>query len=42
MASLVTELKRRNVFRVAVGYLILGWVVLQITDIVAPALRLPE
>jgi TolB-like protein len=42
MASLVTELKRRNVFRVAVGYLILGWVVLQITDIVAPALHLPE
>ena len=42
MASLVEELKRRNVFRVAVGYLILGWVVLQITDIVAPALHLPE
>jgi TolB-like protein len=42
MASLVKELKRRNVFRVAIGYLILGWVVLQITDIVAPALRLPE
>jgi TolB-like protein len=42
MASLVKELKRRNVFRVAVGYLILGWVVLQITDIVAPALHLPE
>ena len=42
MASLVKELKRRNVFRVAIGYLILGWVVLQITDIVAPALHLPE
>jgi TolB-like protein len=42
MASLIKELKRRNVFRVATGYLILGWVVLQITDIVAPALHLPE
>lgn len=42
MASLIKELKRRNVFRVATGYLILGWVVLQITDIIAPALRLPE
>jgi TolB-like protein len=42
MASLLKELKRRNVFRVAIGYLILGWVVLQITDVVAPALRLPE
>jgi hypothetical protein len=28
--------------RVAVGYLVLAWVVLQITDIVAPALRLPD
>ncbi len=42
MASLLEELKRRNVIRVAVGYLVLAWVVLQITDLVAPALRLPE
>lgn len=42
MASLLAELKRRNVFRVAFAYLILGWLVLQFTDIVAPALRLPE
>ncbi len=42
MASLLEELKRRNVFRVAVGYLVLAWVVLQIADLVAPALHLPE
>jgi len=42
MASLLAELKRRNVFRVAFAYLILGWIVLQFTDIVAPALLLPE
>ena len=42
MASLLTELRRRNVFRVAVGYLFLAWVVLQITDLLAPALLLPE
>ena len=42
MASLLEELKRRNVIRVAVGYLVLAWVVLQITDLVAPALRRPE
>lgn len=42
MASLLSELKRRNVFRVAFAYLILGWLILQITDIVAPALLLPE
>lgn len=38
----LTELKRRNVFKVAIAYLALGWVVVQITDIVVPALNLPE
>ncbi|QFU77261.1 hypothetical protein EY643_17230 [Halioglobus maricola] len=42
MASLLAELKRRNVIRVAIGYFVLAWVVLQITDLVAPALLLPE
>ncbi len=42
MASLLAELKRRNVYKVAFAYLILGWLVLQITDVVAPALRLPD
>lgn len=42
MAPLLAELKRRNVFRVAFAYLILAWLVLQFTDIVAPALLLPE
>ena len=42
MASLLKEMKRRNVFRVAVGYMVLAWVVLQITDLAAPALLLPE
>ena len=39
--SLISELKRRNVFKVAVAYLALGWVVMQVTDIVVPALNLP-
>lgn len=38
----IDELKRRNVFRVGVAYLVLGWVVVQITDTLAPALNLPE
>ena len=42
MASFFTELKRRNVFRVGVAYCVLGWLVIQITDTVAPALRLPD
>ena len=40
--SLFEELKRRNVFRVGIAYLVLGWVVIQITDTVAPALNLPD
>jgi len=38
--SFVQELKRRNVFRVAVAYIIVGWLVLQVADTLAPALRL--
>ena len=40
--SLFAELKRRNVFRVAVAYLVFGWFVLQIGDVLFPALHLPE
>ena len=42
MPSLLVELQRRNVFRVGVAYCVLGWLVIQITDTVAPALRLPD
>jgi TolB-like protein len=37
----LTELKRRNVFKVAGAYLALGWVVVQATATLAPALNLP-
>jgi TolB-like protein/Tfp pilus assembly protein PilF len=40
--SLFTELKRRNVFRVGIAYLVLGWLLLQVTDVVLPILELPE
>lgn len=40
--SLFAELKRRNVFRVALGYVVLAWIVLQVGETLAPALRLPE
>ena len=39
--SLFAELKRRNVFRVAAAYLILGWLVMQVGEVMAPALHLP-
>ncbi len=40
--SFFTELKRRNVFKVGVAYLVLAWVVIQIADVVVPALSLPS
>ncbi len=42
MASLYSELKRRNVIRVVLAYLVVGWIVLQVADIVAPAMSLPD
>ena len=38
----LSELQRRNVFRVAIVYVITGWVVMQIVDVMFPALNLPE
>ena len=40
--SLFHELKRRNVIRVAVAYLVLSWVVLQVMDVLVNALELPS
>ncbi len=40
--SFLTELKRRNVFKVSVAYLVLAWVVIQVTSEAVPALRLPD
>ncbi len=40
--SFFAEMKRRNVFRVAAAYLVFGWLVLQIGDVLFPALHLPK
>jgi TolB-like protein len=40
--ALFAELKRRNVFRVGLAYAVLAWVVIQVTDTVAPVLHLPD
>jgi len=40
--SFVRELKRRNVFRVGVAYVIIAWLLLQVSDTLVPALHLPE
>ena len=39
--SLFAELKRRNVFRVTIAYLIGTWLLLQVVDVVVPILVLP-
>jgi TolB-like protein/Tfp pilus assembly protein PilF len=39
--SILSELARRNVFRVAIAYAVAAWVILQIMDVVTPILGLP-
>lgn len=40
--TIIAELKRRNVFRVTVYYLALGWLLMQITDVLTSVLQLPD
>ncbi len=40
--SFIDELKRRNVFRVGVAYVILAWLLLQVSATLVPALQLRE
>jgi TolB-like protein len=40
--SIIDELKRRNVFRVGVAYLVGAWVVLQIIDFIVDAISAPN
>lgn len=42
MKALLEELKRRNVFRVAVAYLVGAWLVLQVVDVVSSLVGSPE
>lgn len=39
--SFFNELKRRNVFKVAAAYIIVGWLIMQAGEVMAPALNLP-
>ena len=42
MGNFLAELKRRHMFRVAAAYAVVAWLILQVVNNVAPALRLPE
>jgi len=40
--NLFEELKRRNVFRVGIAYLVASWLLLQIIDVIGPILQFPD
>lgn len=40
--GLFTELKRRNVFRVAAAYAVVGWLVVEVASVVLPTFGAPE
>ena len=40
--SFITELKRRNVFKVGVAYAIVAWLIMQVAGTFFPALHLPD
>jgi len=41
ITNFLRELRRRNVFKVGVAYAIVAWLLIQLTDTVAPAMHLP-
>ncbi|MEM8982354.1 MAG: hypothetical protein AAGC71_04970 [Pseudomonadota bacterium] len=36
------ELRRRNVYRVATAYIVVGWLIMQVVDVLVPALQMPD
>ena len=42
MGSLFNELKRRNVFRVAIAYIVAAWLLLQVADVVLNNITAPD
>jgi serine/threonine-protein kinase len=42
MNNFFRELKRRNVYKVAVAYGVVGWLVMQVASTIVPALHLPD
>jgi TolB-like protein len=42
VTSFFTELKRRNVFRVGIAYLIVAWLIIQVTDVMIDNIGAPD
>jgi len=41
MREFIRQLRKRHVIKVAIGYLVVAWVILQLVDVVFPAMNLP-
>ncbi len=42
LAGLFNELKRRNVVRVGIAYVVVGWLIIEVIDTIAPRLGMPD
>lgn len=42
MKKFFNELKRRNVFKETIAYLVFAWIVLQVVDVILPIWNTPE
>src|SRR5215467_2973466 len=42
MGSFFAELKQRHIYRVAAAYAVVAWVLIQLINNIAPALKLPD
>jgi len=42
VGNLFDELKRRSVFRVGAAYLVVGWLIIEVVDTLAPRMAMPE
>ncbi len=42
MAGFFTELKRRNVVKVAVAYIVVGWILIEASSVLMPAFGAPD
>jgi hypothetical protein len=42
MKELLTELKRRSVFRVAAAYAVVAWILIEVSDTIFPRIGLPD
>jgi TolB-like protein len=42
LSNFINELKRRNVFKVGLAYLVVGWLTIQVVSAISPMLDLPD